>query len=470
MIKSIIISLILCLACIATYSNSLQNEFMLDDSILFNQQKTPDLKHIGQVFNFNSKEFVFYRPASHLVRSLLVASLPRDPFYYHLFNLLLFGIHVNLMFLFLKKLLNKITAPFIACLLYIVHPINGMMINYITAHEILLFVIALDLSILYFLTFLNCKKTIWRWASALFFALSLLIHETTIIFPIILLMITFQHKKGFSFVSSLKTCQPFLIIAATYFILRLTFIKHTENIVGRTLLYIQSNDINVLTYLNTTIKLFAWYLSQLIYPSQIVLIKNTLSQTTGIWLTALICLFIFLILFLIFRQRWKENPFLLALLWLGSGFICVFGISLVYPYNDFVIEPHWLSFSTIGFFLLIGLLFDHVWANFKNLPQRLITILLVFILTLQWFSITRGYNKIWKTQQSYCRYWFSITPDFYVPNLCLAEELYQNNEFKKAQYHYKKSLVGESVDSRVYQKLEDIQMRLNHLPKCPTSF
>jgi len=69
---------------------------------------------------------------------------------YHLLNLALFGVIVVLFFELIGRWTNNTSIAFWASLLYAVHPINSMLVNYITASVISTHVIALQLSFLFY--------------------------------------------------------------------------------------------------------------------------------------------------------------------------------------------------------------------------------------------------------------------------------------------------------------------------------
>ena len=419
------IILFLITLCAATYSNCLHNEFMIDDwDIFFNKNRIPDIGHLWRIFNYQDTTFVFFRPITNLFRSLLISFVPLNTFYYHSINIFLFSLHLILVFLILKNLFKEYLLAAIVCILICVHPINSIVVNYISAHEVLLYGIFLDLSALLFLFYIKDTKKNWLLYLSLFnYVLALFTQEIAFIYPLIPLLITLNFKENSSFLSSLKTCKLYFITASLYLISRFILIKHTSDCLTRTLNYVHSAHINFFIYIDTVFKLIFWHLEKLILPSEIIHMKTSLPQTWGTGLDITFFLLILIIIFFILRAIQKERNLFFALMWFFCGFIPVFGIALIYPYQGFTIEPHWFFFFSTGFFLFVGLLIKYVLTKSLTPFTKAIIYALLFILIFSEFSITRTYNVIWKNQKSYCSYWASISPDFFFANACLSRQL-----------------------------------------------
>ncbi len=142
-----------------------------------------------------------------------------------------------------------------------------------------------------------------------------------------------------------------------------------------------------------------WYLKELVFPSQIVLIHTLPAQTSGTGLNIMLCVLVFLIIFFIFKRRWQKNKSLFALLWLILGFI--------------------IPLSFVEYFL----------TAYQNVLSKI----MVALLALSWFMLTKSYNHVWQTQKSYCLFLVRIAPDYHFPNFWLADSFLKEKNFKKAE-------------------------------------
>jgi hypothetical protein len=448
------------------YHKSLSHEFMLDDHAILLAQE-PGLASIGKALDYKDKSHVFFRPVTNLFRLLLVNFLPKEPVYYHLVNILLFAVHVTLAFFVLGRLLEQKNAAFWACFLYALHPVNAAFINYITGHEILLFGIFLDLGALFLLRYCEgLRNKVFLSLSVLCFVLALFTQEISIMFLFFVFLVSFQFLKNVSFKQAFEVCFPYCAVAAVYVAWRFFLVTHTVDYIQRMFQYTDRMSIDMATYVNTVFELIGWYLGQMVFPSQLVLIKTMPAITSGLDLKVIALLALALVLFLVFRRRWKGNPSLFAILWFLTGFMALFGLALIYPYGGFVIEPHWFLFSSLGFFLCLGLIIEHGVALFTKVSGKYIVYMIIALLAGFWFRSTQSYNHLWRSQESYCRYWLSISPDFYFPNFWLARGLLEQNKLDEAEVHFKRSFVGKANDWYVYAGLGDIEFERNDLHKA----
>src|SRR5882672_4749363 len=176
--------------CCASYSNGLQGEFMIDDySLIVDNSRIHSLKYAGEVFTGHlSTTDLHYRPLSSLVRICLYQIFKTDAWKYHAFNLFLFFLNCLLIFILIRIVAQDHLIAGMVSALFAVHPINSVMVNYITAHEFLLFAIFMFLSLIFYLKYDDeNRKSVYLRASIGCFTVSLLFHEVVIIFPLFLM-------------------------------------------------------------------------------------------------------------------------------------------------------------------------------------------------------------------------------------------------------------------------------------------
>ena len=205
--------LIILLALFAAYSNSFSNDFLLDDHVvLFGEQGVVN-KTVGTLFT--GQQHLFYRPVGHLFLMLCSRVLGAEPVGYHVANLLLFFVIGVLFFRITDLLFHDRKLALLAALLYCIHPINSMLVNYVTANIISTFVITLQISFLLSLKYCQTKNKFLYGTSLFFFVLALFSHEMAMVFPAYIFCAQFFVSKD-SFKQVVVYTLPYAIISAAY--------------------------------------------------------------------------------------------------------------------------------------------------------------------------------------------------------------------------------------------------------------
>lgn len=186
------LSLLLAAITFLIYFNTLQNGFVLDDSMVYSKNtivtqgfdgipelfKTPRLKGFGYLKNEN------YRPLSLVMFATEVGMFGLNPAVGHFFNVLFFAICAVLLFLFLDKLFEggRTVVAFIASLLFAVHPIHTEVVSNIKSlDEIFCFLFAF-LAMNLFADYMKSSR-IWQLVAGLIaLFLSYLSKETVVTF------------------------------------------------------------------------------------------------------------------------------------------------------------------------------------------------------------------------------------------------------------------------------------------------
>ena len=104
-------------------------------------------------------------------------------------------------------------------------------------------------------------------------------------------------------------------------------------------------------FMGSLFQVFSWYISKLFYPQGIVMAWATPILHDHILLNVIGAFMLIALLLLLFA-RFKEKicRFALVLIVLGFLPICLAAFRLYG--SGAMIEPHWLIFSSIGFFIL----------------------------------------------------------------------------------------------------------------------
>jgi len=140
------------------YGNTLQNGFILDDRLTIEQNPyVHSLQYLPKVITGCVWEGSFgtcegaehYRPVLSL-SYLLTWQISQNPGMFHLLNLLYYFAVVALVFLLGKTLTNSTTFSFFAAFLFLIHPINNEVVNWISATSELTFAIFTLLTVIYY--------------------------------------------------------------------------------------------------------------------------------------------------------------------------------------------------------------------------------------------------------------------------------------------------------------------------------
>jgi tetratricopeptide (TPR) repeat protein len=185
--------LILVVSGLALFSNSFSNGFHLDDfhTIIFNTH-VHSLEGIPSFFlsgrGFSGTPFVSgFRPVTATLNALNYAFSKTDPVGYHLVNLSIHILVSFLVFLIALRLCSDRTLSLLAGFLFLVHPANTEVVNYISGRSSSLSALFYLSSFWTFLIYRKEKRTRWIFFSFMIFILALLTKEVSVTFPLLLI-------------------------------------------------------------------------------------------------------------------------------------------------------------------------------------------------------------------------------------------------------------------------------------------
>jgi tetratricopeptide (TPR) repeat protein len=440
------------------YANGLNGPFMGDDHVFFEQR-------MGLLSND-----VYFRPLAHAIPLFFHGLFGPNIFLYHAVNLVLFCLAAFCVYVFISAVFKGPLLGFLTGLLYLAHPINGIIVNYITA-SVFAAQVMFMLASLYFICghseaggrriLRNLK--ILRYAqddvlSLAFFVFSLMCHETAMALPIYAVCLL-VFVKSLSWNKALRRTAWLWTFLAAYIVFHFKYASFNTTIFGQ-IAYLQ---LDFAQYLATLAKIIVWYFSKLIFLSGIVLAWSTpaVKEGLGLWLLV----FVFLIAALaggIFYFR-KNKAVLLGLLWFFIGFAPVAFSCLAEPTQGFIIEPHWFVFSSLGFFLCLASALEKI--TFPSLRMAAIGILLFVWMMAGW-----GYNYLWADEERYDLYWMQAAPDFKVPRSFLARIYFNRHELERARSYYQSCMVNAYADHVFYADLGLIDYMEGHLEAAKKNF
>lgn len=217
--------IILSLAAIL-YLPSLKYSFSQDDFIHLSQSQASSLFEVINFFNplVHFTDIFHYRPLSTQFWFFINYSIfGYNPLVFRIESLLTHLLNSLLFYLIIKKLFKNSRLALLSTFFYSTSAIHFLSIYYISSFQQLLKSTFIFLSLYSYLVFIDHKKYLNLIYSLLFFLLSLLSKELSIIFPFILLPITYIYssQKFEKLLKQTKYLIPFFIITFIYFVIRL---------------------------------------------------------------------------------------------------------------------------------------------------------------------------------------------------------------------------------------------------------
>lgn len=459
--KSAFIALLLLGVCILTFSNSLGNPFLMDDHALVTRNKAikdPGFLQIGQGHLRADSPPVYFRPATHLFNLIPYLIFGINSLGFHIFNLFLFYLACLSVYILFKCLLNNGNLALLISLLFCVHPINGILVNYLTASGYSVLIICINFAIVCSLRFWENPRKIFFWLlSHTLFAFALLSHETAIMFPLYLSSALYFLKKQNLKSVIYKTFSYYILVAA-YLLLR----NHVTNNQISMLAGVARFHLSIPQFIAYFENLIFFYLKNMILLKDIVLIWAS-PAVAGLLAAKILICFLFLVLLIYLPYKyWGKNEKSFALSWIIFNWLPLTLACFSRPNLGIIIEPHWLFYSTMGFFCLISLIL----VELSRKINRPLIYAVCLILLSSYFISSRYYNSLWNNEKTYCRYMLSLSPRMELPLFWLANAYLYEGSFAEAEHYFKEAETGSFSDWYIYINLGRIKHSQGNLQEA----
>jgi protein O-mannosyl-transferase len=201
-----------------------------NDIIVAHFDTISDLKNIKEAFTHDA--FMsnigdsFYRPVQTISFMLDAQGGGKEPWIYHLSNLLLHILTVIALFFFLKRIGVKIEISFFLSLFFSIHPLFTHAVAWIPARGDLLLALFSLLSFITFLEYYKNRKLFFLILHTILFLLALLSKESAILLPpLILTYYYFAVKNKFILNEILHPVAVWCFSLLLFFYLRLNVVK-----------------------------------------------------------------------------------------------------------------------------------------------------------------------------------------------------------------------------------------------------
>ncbi len=434
--------------CWAAYSNCLHNEFVVDDYGLIVRNTGIRQASDLQLNLFAPRQLGYgidyYRPIVHGLIVVDYLLFGFNPVGYHAVNLALFFLGSWALFLVIRRISGEARLAWVTAALYAVHPINGALVNYKTMTGITLMVLCLWGSLGWLLAWREAPpKKHFLIGSVLLFATALLCHELAVFF-LLYMAAALMFTTNVRLRETVRMMLPFVGVLGVYLVIRFLFTGMGGNLASK----YSGPGSSLANYLTGFPVLVGWYLGKLFLPMHVVYSWGTGAGFKGQLWPAVVLGVLVLCLLVKILKVYRRGVMALSLTWLLLGLLPLLVACPIDRRAGLVIEPHWLLFSSAGFFLYAGALVSRLIDRGRWLGWGV----LVFLLTVYaWGS--RTHNFYWGNEVRYCRFWLEEFPENPTTKFILAQALLRQGAVEESGQLFQGLLNGKKEDWEVYANL-----------------
>lgn len=452
------------------YFNSLFNEFVWDDILLI--ERNEHLQDFGKFIKTLTKDFFFnetgnapakegyYRPVITLSYYVDYKLWEKNPFGYHLTNLIFHTANSLLIFFIINELTTNFSLSLLTALVFSVHPVHSESVSWISGRTDVIAGFFYFLSLYCYIKFKKKKihNHFFYFLSLTSFFLAVFSKEMALTLPFII--ITFHYcfytKKFYDLFLSVKLFIPYFLIVGCYFLLRLLIFQVSINAIPQK---------NIFTIILTFIcRGLPFYLNRLFLPfthNYYVIMKHS----TFNFITVSIFLLSVLILVVIYLKikskifKFFYLFFLLSLLPLTNIIRISTPVDMIFPVAErFIYIP-----SFAFFFILLYTIFFIFSKLFKtgNYPAYALIVSLLIFYSVRTISL----NKIWKDNETFFLYAIKKTPASSVITENTGTYYFEKKDYETALRYYKKAIALEPPSDFAYGNMLIIYSEFNEYEK-----
>lgn len=445
--KERLVPVVFVLLILIFYGNTLKNDFVLDDipAIAENRYLT-SLRYLPEIITgcalgaeaSGCKGYaIYYRPIQNL-SYLLTRQISAQPWLFHLLNLAYFFTAASLVFVLVRYLTKNFLTAFLAGIIFIIHPVNNEVANWISAISESSFIVFNLLALIYYFKYREGGVKRHLFIVYLFYFLALLSKEPSLFtIPLLVLAVDLIYfklplKKLFSLREG-KRYLCFLLPMILYFVLRILSLGGILGPVGGALVAKPTLAERIYAFFH----LFALSFKELLFPYPMIFFHE-FSLKTDLFNFSFLAAFLFVAGFsylLYFFYKRGNKIVSISLSWI---FIFLLPNLMFFNFSgENVFFSRYLFGASIGIALLGAYLLDYLWeskniyiqnkrkriAGFQKYFSALLapiqpqkkrrTIVLLFTavcLSVSLFTVFAR-NKVWKDDPTLILTDISVNPD-----------------------------------------------------------
>ncbi|MDP3734948.1 MAG: tetratricopeptide repeat protein [bacterium] len=457
------IILILILVGTALYAPTMNNPlFWDDDDWIVNNPAVHELSWSHAKFLFSHDVLAgvgarsnYYRPVLMLSFAINWALGGRTPWGYHLVSN---GLHIAnavLIFLLLDALLKNRRQAALAALLWLVHPLQTEAIAYIAGRGDPLSVFFMLSAILLWLR--TDRFRYWALPCAVLATLS---RETAVLLPgymVVVLLASLYRAEPLSraFGKALKATWPFVAIAATYTLLRLTILDFQNTLNWYQYANVYTEHITVRTW--TFLQALWTYLRLTIVPLDLHMERTIPVLTTPwYWSVAGGSALLLSLAALIWRDSLRGRR-----LWFFGAAMFLLPLvpssGIIAPINALIYE-HWLYLSLLGFAAIVAVygirLYDWLYVRRRALAYLVCALGVAYVGFFNVQTVRR--TILWGSPEQFYLQIISYVPDNARVLNNLANIYAARGDEKATEYYLRRAMEADPSQPAPYHNLGNL--------------
>ncbi len=430
----------------SVYANNLRNGFVWDDDYLIvNNSQIKSFSHFGNVFgtyvgfgsgNVNN----FYRPMQELSNMMDYSLWGERPAGYHFTSNLLHACVAVLVFILIFCLSDSIPVALLSGVFFGVHPIHTEAVTYIAGRADSLYSIFFLLSLIAFVRYADRAarrgaKIALLMMSYVFFSLSLLSKEISLVLPLVTALYVFIMLKGRMPSAMYRRIWyawiPGPLLVGLYVFIRARILNFFKVGFPIDILKVPLPD-RLLTFFKTVVV----YIKLLIIPRDLHM-ERAIGAARSLFEPATFISFVFVACVLaggvIIYKR--NRLFSFFVFWY---FINLLPVSGIFPINSFIAE-HWLYMPSVGYFFILSALIYRVYEKYRSFMAARIAVGLFVAGSVAAYSfLTVQRNRDWKDDATFYANTIKYSPRNAKLYLNLGSVYSRRGEMDKALEQYEK--------------------------------
>ncbi len=422
--------LLLAAVVMVTFGNSLFNGFVWDDNLFVVGNRVYREFDLEKMF-FSLANGLEYLPLRDLTYAVDYALWGERAAGFHLVNLLFYLANVVAVYFLTLELTRYFlggereeepAAPLLAlftALLFAVHPLHSEAVSFIICRNVLVSGLFFFMACRFYLKFSRSGGTGNYLAALLCFLLALLAKATTIIFPLILLLITAFNRRR----NGLRTyagTAPFFGLSAVFFFL-FRAVGSQTGMIREDILSLGGVTAKVATALQ--IPLF--YIGKLLFPMGLSAIYDLKFADTlmDVRVFAAVCLIFFLTLAAVMaRRKYPQFPFSFG--WFLLALIPVLNLMRTTP----VVADRYAYLSSFAYCYAVAwlalILVSGKWGKWP--------LFAFVVVAICWSGLAIQRNSVWKDNKTLFMATIKSSPGTEVPYINLGNAYVRGGEYEQA--------------------------------------
>lgn len=437
------------------YGETLNHPFMMEDERLFGMWARPlNLDSILACLNPYQKLLIYYRPTANFLYLLLNHLSGGDPLVCRFYILVLFTIFIALLYFLTKELFKNNRIALIVAVIFLVHPINGFYVNYITASSVLIWGVMMTGALCAHLVYIKKESLHWLSLSIVLSFLALGSHEMAGILPVYILLL--NRFLNVPWAKAIQRALCYALVVGIWHLPRMIFISHGENVSGMMASGAAGMGLDLWNYLPNLMFLIGWYLKQLIWPAQVLFMKTIWPIKEDLFFLNVFIGILFVSLAVIL-VRLRDSLSRGSVIWFIVGLMPLALAMFISPAQGLTVEPHWFMIGSFGFFWTAAFIFNALRNHTNFIVGGVCVAFVLGALVL----LTKNNNALWRTERTYCSYWLSQEPRQQFPSFWMGLSSLKMGELKSADYFFRQALTGWYIDWETFINLGAIALREN---------